>query len=403
MKRKIAAIDIGTTKVCTIMGTLDSASGLRVLGVGSGPSHGIEKALVANVSQAKESIRQSIRKAEMMAGYRLDSAYIGVTGKHINSMNNKGTIAITKGDQLVRGDDLKRVLDVALNIKAPADRKMLHVIPRSYTLDGHEVKNPVGMHGYELNVEAHVITAAVASVQNLTQCVRGVGIEIEDLVLEPLASAEAVLSEEEKQAGVLIADIGGGTTDIAVMRDGSIYHTSVLPVAGHQVTRDIAAGLGLSFELAEEMKKKYGSLVPSAEEEGDRIVGENGHSVSYRDLCDIMRARIEEMMRLVVLDLPRTDYSKLIPSGIVITGGGANIPGIVELTQNISRLPVRIGLPPALNGVSNSLLNDPAYATSVGLVLWKMKNDSSQKWVTNPPAFAACSPPYLDFSGNCHN
>jgi cell division protein FtsA len=384
MKRKIAAIDIGTTKVCTIMGTLDSSSGLRVLGVGIAPSHGIEKALVANVTQAKESIRQSIRKAEMMAGYRLDSAYIGVTGKHINSMNNTGTIAITKTDQLVRGDDLKRVLDVALNVKAPADRKMLHVIPRSYTLDGHEVKNPVGMHGYELNVEAHVITAAVASVQNLTQCVRGVGIEIEDLVLEPLASAEAVLTEEEKQAGVLIADIGGGTSDIAVMKDGSIYHTSVLPVAGHQVTRDIAAGLGLSFELAEEMKKKYGSLVPSAEEEGDKIVGENGHSVSYRDLCDIMRARIEEMMRLVVLELPRTDYSKLIPAGLVITGGGANIPGIVELTQNITRLPTRIGIPPALNGVSNALLNDPAYATSVGLILWKMKNDSSQKWVTKP-------------------
>jgi cell division protein FtsA len=320
----------------------------------------------------------------MMAGYRLDSAYIGVTGKHISSMNNKGTIAITKNDQLVRGDDLKRVLDVALNIKAPADRKMLHVIPRSYTLDGHEVKNPVGMHGYELDVEAHVITAAVASVQNLTQCVRGVGLEIEDLILEPLASAEAVLTEEEKQAGVLIADIGGGTTDIAVMKDGSIYHTSVLPVAGHQVTRDIAAGLGLSFELAEEMKKKYGSLIPSGEEEGDKIVGENGHSVSYRDLCDIMRARIEEMMRLVVLELPRTDYSRLIPAGIVITGGGANIPGIVELTQNITRLPTRIGIPPALNGVSNALLNDPAYATSVGLVLWKMKNDSSQKWVTKP-------------------
>jgi cell division protein FtsA len=384
MKRKIAAIDIGTTKVCTIMGTLDSSSGLRVLGVGIAPSHGIEKALVANVTQAKESIRQSIRKAEMMAGYRLDSAYIGVTGKHISSNNNKGTIAITKTDQLVRGDDLKRVLDVALNIKAPADRKMLHVIPRAYTLDGHEVKNPVGMHGYELNVEAHVITAAVASVQNLTQCVRGVGIEIEDLVLEPLASAEAVLVEEEKQAGVLIADIGGGTTDIAVMKDGSIYHTSVLPVAGHQVTRDIAAGLGLSFELAEEMKKKYGSLIPSGEEEGDKIVGENGHSVSYRDLCDIMRARIEEMMRLVVLELPRTDYSRLIPAGIVITGGGANIPGIVELTQNITRLPTRIGIPPALNGVSNALLNDPAYATSVGLILWKMKNDSSQKWVTKP-------------------
>jgi cell division protein FtsA len=389
MKRKIAAIDVGTTKVCTIMGTLDSSTGLRVLGVGIAPSHGIEKALVANVTQAKESIRQSIRKAEMMAGYKLDSAYIGVTGKHISSVNNKGTIAITKNDQLVRPDDLRRVLDVALNVKAPADRKMLHVIPRAYTLDGHEVKNPVGMHGYELNVEAHVITAAVASVQNLTQCVRGVGIEIEDLILEPLASAEAVLTEEEKQAGVLIADIGGGTTDIAVLRDGSIYHTSVLPVAGHQITRDIAAGLGLSFELAEEMKKKYANLIPADEEEADKIVGENGHSISYKDLCDIVHARVEELMRLVVLELPRTDYSKLIPAGIVITGGGANLPGIAELTQSITRLPVRIGIPPTLNGVSNSLLTDPAYATSVGLILWKMKNDASgnqQKWVPNKPA-----------------
>jgi cell division protein FtsA len=389
MKRKIAAIDVGTTKVCTIMGTLDSSTGLRVLGVGIAPSHGIEKALVANVTQAKDSIRQSVRKAEMMAGYKLDSAYIGVTGKHISSMNNKGTIAITKTDQLVRPDDLRRVLDVALNVKAPVDRKMLHVIPRAYTLDGHEVKNPVGMHGYELNVEAHVITAAVASVQNLTQCVRGVGIEIEDLILEPLASAEAVLTEEEKQAGVLIADIGGGTTDIAVLRDGSIYHTSVLPVAGHQITRDIAAGLGLSFELAEEMKKKYANLTPTDEEEADKIVGENGHSISYRDLCDIVHARVEELMRLVVLELPRTDYSKLIPAGIVVTGGCANLPGIVELTQSITRLPVRIGVPPTLNGVSSSLLSDPAYATSVGLILWKMKNDASsaqQKWVPTKPA-----------------
>ena len=387
MKRKIAAIDVGTTKVCTIMGTLDSSAGLRVLGVGISPSHGIEKALVANVTQAKESIRQSIKKAEMMAGYRLDSAYIGVTGKHINSMNNKGTIAITKSDQLVRPDDLKRVLDVALNVKAPADRKMLHVIPRAYTLDGHEVKNPVGMHGYELDVEAHCITAAIASVQNLTKCVNAVGIEIEDLILEPLASAEAVLTEEEKQAGVLIADIGGGTTDIAVLRDGSIYHTSVLPVAGHQITRDIAAGLGLSFELAEEMKKKYGNLLPAGEEEADKVVGENGHSISYRDLCEIIRARVEELMRLVVLELPRSDYSRLIPSGIVVTGGCANLPGIVEMTQSITRLPVRIGVPPALNGVSNALLNDPAYATSVGLILWKMKNDNSstQKWAATKP------------------
>ena len=377
MKRKITAIDVGTTKVCTITGTLDSSSGLRILGVGIAPSHGIEKALVANVSQAKESIRQSINKAEMMAGYRLDSAYIGVTGQSISSVNNKGTIAITHTDQLVRQEDMKRVLEVALNAKTPADRKMLHVIPRTYALDGQEVENPVGMHGYELSVEVHVVTGAAASVQNLTQCIRDVGIGIEDLILEPLASAEAVLNEEEKQSGVLIADIGGGITNIAVMKDGSIYHTSVLPVGGRHVTQDIAVGLELSFELAEEMKKKYGSLLRLKEKEGDQVLSESGHNVSSCDLCEIIRARVEELMRLVMLELPRTDYDSLIPSGIVITGGCANLPGIVEITQVITRLPVRIGVPSTLNGVSSALLKDPAYATSVGLILWKMKNDSA--------------------------
>ena len=374
MTRKITAIDVGTTKVCTITGTLDSSSGLRILGVGIAPSHGIEKAQVANVNQVKESIRQSINKAEMMAGYRLDSAYIGVTGQPMSSANNKGTIAITHTDQLVRQEDLKRVLDVALNAKAPADRKMLHVIPRAYILDGQEVENPVGMHGYELSVEAHVITGAAASIQNLTQCV---GIGIEDLILEPLASAEAVLSEEEKQSGVLIVDIGGGITNIAVIKDGSIYHTSVLPVAGHHVTQDIAVGLGLPFELAEEMKKKYGSLLRLKEKEGDQVLSENGHDISYRDLNEIIHIRVEELMRLVMLELPRTDYGSLIPLGIVITGGCANLPGIDEMTQAITHLPVRIGVPSALNGVSSALLNDPAYATSVGLILWKIKNDST--------------------------
>ena len=194
MTKKIAAIDIGTTKVCTIMGVQDDKSGLRILGVGIAPSHGIEKAVVANVNQVKESIRQSINKAEMMAGSKLTSAYIGVTGQSISSANKKGTIAITHNDQLVRQEDLKRVLDVALNAEAPGERKILHVIPRAYTLDGQEVQNPVGMHGNELGIEAHVITGASASVQNLTQCINGVGIGIEDFILEPLASAEAVLS-----------------------------------------------------------------------------------------------------------------------------------------------------------------------------------------------------------------
>jgi cell division protein FtsA len=384
MTKKIAAIDIGTTKVCSIMGILDDKSGLRILGVGIAPSHGIEKAVVANVSQVKESIRQSVSKAEMMAGSKLSSAYIGVTGQSISSVNKKASIAITHNDQLVRQADLKRVLDVALSAEAPVDRKILHIIPRVYTLDAQEVENPVGMHGNELGIEAHVISGASASVQNLTQCITGAGIGIEDFILEPLASAEAILSEEEKQAGVLVADIGGGITNIAVMKDGCIYHTSVLPVAGQHATQDIATGLALPIELAEEMKKKYGSLLPLKDKEGDKVLNENGRQVAYGDLCEIIRARLEELMRLVVMELPRSDYARLIPAGIVITGGCANLPGIAEMAQNVTRLPVRIGVPSALSGVSSALLNDPAYATSVGLILWRMKNANAANQIGAP-------------------
>jgi cell division protein FtsA len=381
LKKNIAAIDVGTTKVCTIMGVLDDKSGLRILGVGIAPSHGIEKALVADANKAKESIRESIRKAEVMAGHKLGSAYIGVTGRHISSMNSKGTIAITRPDMMVRADDLKRALAVALNVQIPPEQKILHVIPRSYILDGHDVKNPVGMNGSELVIEVHLITASVASVQNLTKVIKGLGVTIEDLILEPLASAEAVLTEEEKQAGVLVADIGGGTTDIAVIKDGSIYHTSVLPAAGHQITVDLTAGLGLSYELAEEMKKKYGTLAQSEEaNDPEKMVGESGQSVSFTALCEIMQARVEEIIRLIVLDLPNEKYAGLIPAGIVLTGGCANIPGIAELTQKITKLPVRVGVPSALKGVSIEALSNPAYATSVGLITWSIKNKGTSNW-----------------------
>jgi cell division protein FtsA len=388
MKKKIAAIDIGTTKVCTIMGVLDSTSGLRVLGVGIAASHGIEKALVADATRAKDSIRESVRKAEVMAGYKLDSAYIGVTGRHITSMNSKGTIAITRQDMMVKAEDLKRSLDVALNIKIPPEQKILHVIPRSYRLDGHEVKNPVGMNGAELETEVHVIMASTSSVQNLIKVIKSLGISIEDLVLEPLASAEAVLAEEEKLAGVLLADIGGGTTDIAIIKDGSIYHTSVLPAAGHQITTDIVAGLGLTYELAEEMKKKYGTLLLSGDASDDeKKIGENGHSISFRALCEIMQARVEEIIRLIVMDVPAENARNLIPAGIVLTGGCTNIPGIAELAEKLTKMPVRIGNPIALNGVSIEALNNPAYATSVGLILWSMKNKGTSNWINKRKGF----------------
>jgi len=239
------------------------------------------------------------------------------------------------------------------------------------------------MHGFRLDVETHIITAAVTSVQNLTKCIRGIGIEIDDLVMEPLASAEAVLTEEERQDGVMLADIGGGTTDIAVFKEDTIYHTSVLPVAGYQITRDISVGMGLSFDLAEEMKKKYGNVMPIHEDrdEADMTLTEDGHSVSYRDLSEIIRIRVEELLRLIVLELPHTSYAKLIPSGLVLTGGSANLLGIAELGEEITRLPVRVGTPLNLYGVSD-VLRDPAYATSVGLLLWKMKSQGTQNWTS---------------------
>jgi len=388
MKRtKVAAIDVGTTKVCTIMGDIDNEGALRVLGVGVGPSQGLQKGLVVNVNEAKEAIRESIKKAERTAGYKLESAYIGVTGRHISSVNNHGVIAITRSDQLVRPADLKRVLQVARTVKVPSDHKVLHIIPRQYVVDGQEgVKNPVGMHGFRLDVEAHIITAAVTSVQNLTKCVRGLGIEIDDLVMEPLASAEAVLSEEERMDGVMVADIGGGTTDIAVIKEDTICHTSVLPVAGHLIPRDISVGLGLSPELSEQMKKQYGNVSLQADNavDADKTVTEDGHSVSYRDLSEIIRIRVEELVRLIMMELPRNDYAKYIPAGLVLTGGTANLPGIAELAQEISHIPVRVGEPVSLYGVSDTL-HDPAYATSVGLLLWKMRNQSVHTWVPQTP------------------
>ncbi len=377
-KDRIAAIDVGTTKVCTIMADVSEKEYIRVLGVGVTPSHGLHKGLVVNINEARESIKKSVKLAEQMAGHRLESAYIGVTGRHISSVNNKGSIAITRNNQVVHTDDLKRVLDVARAIKVPSEQRLLHVIPREYTVDGQAgVRNPIGMHGFRLDVETHIITAAVTSIQNLTKCVRSIGVDVEDLVMEPLASAEAVLTPEEKQDGVMMADIGGGTTDVAVFKDNTIYHTSVLPVAGYQVTRDISVGLGITFELAEEMKKKYGDVTPVDETSLPKEISltGDGHSISYQDLSDIIRVRVEEMLRLIILELPQ-DYRKLIPAGLVITGGGANLPGIAELGEKVTHMPVRVGRPITLPGVSDAL-DDPAFATSVGLLLWKQKNQGS--------------------------
>jgi cell division protein FtsA len=272
----ISAIDVGTTKVCTVVANVEDDN-IKVIGVGITPTSGLHKGLVVNINDAKQSIRQSVKEAERTCGYKVESAYIGVTGRHVSSLNSRAVVAITRGDRMVRSEDLKRVLTSARGVKLSPDRKLLHIIPRAYAVDGQTgVKNPVGMHGFRLDVETHIITAAVTSVQNLIKCVRGIGIDI-----------EAVLTPDERQVGVLLADIGGGTTDIAIFREGSIWHTAILPVAGYQITRDIAIGLGLPFEVAEEMKKKYGSVATVHETKKSDNLLTNGHGVSHRDLCDI--------------------------------------------------------------------------------------------------------------------
>ena len=382
MKKIITAIDVGTTKICTIIGNLDSGGNVQVLGVGVVPSHGLHKGMVVNVEEARETITESVKRAEQASGLKVESAYVGVTGRHISSINSHGVVAIPRNDRLVRSDDLKRVLNSAQHITVPDDRRILHAIPRGYALDNQErIKNPVGMHGFRLDVETHIITAAIASVQNLVKCIRHVGVEIEDLILEPLASGEAVLTPEEAEIGVILADIGGGTTDIAVFRDGSIYHTSIIPVAGYQVTSDLSIGLGLPFEIAEAMKRQYGNvyLDQLTKSEDSALSVENGHSVSSRDLSNIIKVRMEELLRLILLEMPDSNYASLAPAGLVLTGGGSKLAGLEVLARSTIRTQTRIGEPMGVYGITD-ILHDPAHSTGVGLLLWGIRNRGKPTW-----------------------
>lgn len=380
--RIISAIDVGTTKICTAIAEVNEMGNVNVVGVGITPSRGLHKGLVVNINEAREAIRESVAKAERSCSYKVESAYVGVTGRHVSSMNNHGVVAITRNDRMVRPDDLRRVMASAQSVQVPTDRKLLHVIPRGYSVDGQTgVANPVGMYGFRLDVETHIITAAATSVQNLVKCIRSIGVDIEDLILEPLASSESILTEDEKQSGVIIADVGGGTTDICIFKDGSIWHTAILPVAGYQLTRDVAIGLGLPFDVAEEMKKRYGSVMPvyDSQTENQSPLSEDGHGVSYQDLCDIIRARVEEIMRLIMLELPRSDYESLVPAGLVLCGGSSNLAGIEVLGRDILKVPVRVGIPANIHGITDAL-RDPAYATSAGLLIWGAKNQGRRKW-----------------------
>jgi cell division protein FtsA len=283
-------------------------------------------------------------------------------------------------DHLVRAEDIRRVLDIAQVSQIGADQRILHLIPRHYAVEGQDaVQNPIGMHAFKLESETHVITTSVSSVQDLVKCIRSVDVEVEDLVFAGLASSNAVLTEDDKQAGTILADIGGGTVEISVFKDGSIWHTAVIPAGGFQVTEDISVGLNLPFEVAEELKKKYGAVPPVSDDKPDNdTIIMSGQKISHKQLYDIIRARAEELLRLIIIDLPKDEKGVVVPGGLVLTGGGANLAGIDILGSEVLKMPVRVNRP--LNFYSaGDQLNDPAYATVIGLLMWGLKPKSNGK------------------------
>jgi len=375
LERTIVGIDVGTTKVCTLVGQVGDVDTLRVIGVGVAPSRGLRKGVITDVEEATKSIGESVRKAERVSGLTITEAYVGVGGSHISSQNSRGLAAIGKGDRPIDRDDIERAMEAALAIAVPHNRRIIHSIARDFIIDGQEgVRNPLGLMGFRLEVEAHIVTGAVTSIQNLVRCVETNQIQIIDLVLQPLASADAVLTDEERSVGVALIDMGGGTTDLAIYVEGSIWDTQVFAVGGNHLTNDVAVGLRTPVTTAEDMKIRYAHAIPSAVDEHEMIEiatfgDESLHTVSRRELCEIISARAEEMFELIAREIKRSGFDGLLPAGVVITGGTAGLPGLRDLAARVLGLPVRIGMPRRLHGLVETI-SSPAYATSVGLLLW---------------------------------
>jgi len=380
-ERVIVGIDVGTTKICVLVGELDRDGKLNIVGVGTCPSQGLRRGVVVNIEETVTSIAAALDRAERLSGKKISSAYVGIAGGHIISENSRGFVAISPSHRDIVQNDISRAIEVARAIAIPANREVIHVIPRGYVVDGQEgIKNPIGMSGFRLEVETHIITGAVSSIHNLIKCVHKAQVEIEDLVLEPLASSEAVLADGETDLGVALIDIGGGTTDIAVFTDGAIWHTVVLPVGGNLITSDIAIGLRLPPGVAEELKITYGHCDPSTIDEDDMIdlsqfMPDCNDLVPRKLLAEIIQARAEELFSMVHEEIKKSGYDGLLPAGIVMTGGTAELPGILELAAQILDLPVRLGSPLGLHGLADSI-SRPAYATPVGLLLWGLRHTS---------------------------
>ena len=372
----VAAIDVGTTKVCTLIGDLDPEGKPRVLGVGVTASRGMKRGTIDDMVEVTAAIRRSVELAEASAGgLHVGAATVGLAGAHVGCLNNKGLTALPHANRPITEDDIDRALDSARTIAIPSNREVVHVLPRHFIIDGGEqVTNPVGMHAHRLDVEAHVVTGAISAMQNLKRCVTAAGVTADALVLEQLASVEAVLDDEERAHGVILADIGGGTTDIAVLLNGAVYHTSVLPVGGDSITNDLVVGLRTPFHAAEEAKEIYGHAIPSAvgideTVEVDAFGSEGRRSVSRRRLCEIVQARMEEILEMIGQDVRRAGLTDLAAAGLVLTGGASNLEGIEKLAQEVLQMPVRVAYPHEVSGKTEIIVN-PAFATSIGLLTW---------------------------------
>ncbi len=368
----IVGLDIGTSKVVAIVGKRKLDGTIEVVGIGSHPSRGLKRGVVVNIETTVQAIQRAVEEAELMAGCRIHSVYAGIAGSHIKSLNSHGIVAIR--DREVTQADIDRVIDAAQAVAIPADQKVLHILPQEFVIDNQEgIKEPMGMSGVRLEAKVHLVTCAVNAAQNIEKCVRRCGLDVDDIILEQLASSYAVLTEDEKELGVCVVDIGGGTTDIAVFTGGAIRHTAVIPIAGDQVTNDIAMALRTPTQNAEEIKIKYACALTQLAGADETIkvpsVGDRApRDLSRQALAEVVEPRYEELFTLVQSELRRSGFEDLIPAGVVITGGSSTMEGVVELAEEIFHMPVRLACPQAVSGMTE-VVNNPIYATGVGLLI----------------------------------
>jgi len=372
-RKLLVGLDIGTSKVVTIVGEISPENVLEVIGIGSNPSRGLKRGVVVNIESTVQSIQRAIEEAELMAGCEINTVYSGIAGSHVRSLNSHGIVAIR--DKEVSASDVDRVIDAARAVAIPADQKVLHVLPQEFLIDSQEgIREPIGMSGVRLEAKVHLVTGAVSAAQNIVKCIQRCGLDVEDVVLEQLASSHAVLTEDEKELGICLVDMGGGTTDIAVFCGGAIQHTAVIPIAGDQVTNDIAVSLRTPTQYAEEIKIKYACALSQLANVDETIevpsVGDRPpRRLARQTLAEVVEPRYEELFSLVRDELRRSGFEELIAAGIVLTGGCAKMEGAIELAEEIFHVPVRLGVPQYVGGLSDVVRN-PIHATGVGLLLY---------------------------------